>query len=313
MESTSSGRGVHATRPGKLREGGANAPLPQTAITADCRTWSLLGVSGGTDHALGRPSSVGRSPPQAPACLDLAAAWRIQEAGSGAWRRLDRGVPTGRRSYLPGSSGVLRAPPTIHKILDHGLRLADAVLRREAESASHGGPHTPSSRAFPLETGCTISATTHRSRGAEARMSHCGSIQIFVGAVSGNRPLLDAALGTRNLQLESRYEVQHSSTALGLVAAGVAAAIVPSLAIQQESYPRIRVIGLTDPVISRTLVLVSRKASHLSPAAQALYDLIRARAGATRSGADRALQGQWFQPGQWRFKAPRGSLPRASG
>jgi len=35
---------------------------------------------------------------------------------------------------------------------------------------------------------------------------------------------------------------------------------------------------LTDPVVSRTLVLVARKRGHLSPAAQALYDLILRRA-----------------------------------
>jgi DNA-binding transcriptional LysR family regulator len=98
---------------------------------------------------------------------------------------------------------------------------------------------------------------------------------IFVGAGSGNRPLLEAALGVRNLRIQSQYEVQRSSTAVGLVAAGVAAAIVPSLAIQKGAYPRIKIAAVTDPVVSRTLVLVLRKASHLSPAAQALYDMIR--------------------------------------
>ena len=74
--------------------------------------------------------------------------------------------------------------------------------------------------------------------------------------------------------------MQRSSTALGLVAEGVAAAVVPSLAIQKGTYPRITVVALTDPVVARTLVLVARKRGHLSPAAQALYDLIRHRAAA---------------------------------
>jgi DNA-binding transcriptional LysR family regulator len=54
-----------------------------------------------------------------------------------------------------------------------------------------------------------------------------------------------------------------------------AAAVVPSLAMQKGAYPRIKVIPLSDPVISRKLVLVSRNTAHLSPAAQALYDMIR--------------------------------------
>jgi DNA-binding transcriptional LysR family regulator len=61
---------------------------------------------------------------------------------------------------------------------------------------------------------------------------------------------------------------------VGLVAAGVAAAVVPSLAVQSGAYPNIRVVALTGPVISRKLVLVSRRKAQLSPAAQALYTLI---------------------------------------
>ena len=59
-----------------------------------------------------------------------------------------------------------------------------------------------------------------------------------------------------------------------LVAQGVAAAIVPRLAVQKGAYPTIKVVALTDPPVSRTLVLVSRKTSQLSPAARALYDMI---------------------------------------
>src|SRR6185503_7148380 len=100
---------------------------------------------------------------------------------------------------------------------------------------------------------------------------------IFAGHVSGNRPLLDLALAADSPRLRAYYEVQRSSTAVGLVAEGVGAAVVPSLAIQKGAYPRIRVVALTHPIVSRTLVLISRRAAHLSPAAQALYDLILGR------------------------------------
>lgn len=97
---------------------------------------------------------------------------------------------------------------------------------------------------------------------------------ILAGQASGNRALLDLALGTADVTLRSFYEVQRSSTAVGLVAAGVGAAVVPRLAMQKGDYPNIRVVTLTDPVVSRTLVLVARKTGRLSPAAQALYDMI---------------------------------------
>jgi DNA-binding transcriptional LysR family regulator len=98
---------------------------------------------------------------------------------------------------------------------------------------------------------------------------------ILAGEVSGNRPLLDTALAGRNIALRAQYEVQRSSTAAGLVAAGVGIAVVPSLAMQRGAYPSIKILRLTDPVISRTLVLVARRGAYLSPAAQALYDMIR--------------------------------------
>jgi DNA-binding transcriptional LysR family regulator len=48
--------------------------------------------------------------------------------------------------------------------------------------------------------------------------------------------------------------------------------------VQKGAYPNIRTIELVDPVVSRALVLVVRKTARLSPAAQALYDMIKVRA-----------------------------------
>jgi len=73
--------------------------------------------------------------------------------------------------------------------------------------------------------------------------------------------------------------VQRRSTAVGLVAEGVGVAVVPELAMQKGAYPELRVIPLVDPVVSRSLVLMTRKNAYLTPAAQALYDLIRSREG----------------------------------
>jgi DNA-binding transcriptional LysR family regulator len=60
-----------------------------------------------------------------------------------------------------------------------------------------------------------------------------------------------------------------------MAAKGVGATVVSGIAMQQDAYPRLRAIPLVDPVVSRTLVLVSRANAQLSPAAQALYDLMR--------------------------------------
>ena len=196
-------------------------------------------------------------------------------------------VPTVGVQYLPRiiEAYAQHFPSNRIQILDHASAgVADAVLRREAEFGIQiGGARHPDLVSVPLLEDRFVLICRDDHALAKTKTLAWKRLQahplIFVGAGSGNRPLLEAALGARNLKLESRYEVQRSSTAVGLVAAGVAAAIVPSLAMQAGAYPNIRTVALTDPVVSRTLVLVSRKASHLSPAAQALYDLIRERAG----------------------------------
>src|SRR5262249_46500030 len=101
---------------------------------------------------------------------------------------------------------------------------------------------------------------------------------ILAGAESGNRPLLDVTLEEHAIRLRSFYEVQRSSTAVGMVAEGVGVAVVPGLAVQKGGAPRLKVVPLVEPVVSRTLVLLSRTKAHLTPAAQALYDLMRKQA-----------------------------------
>jgi len=195
-------------------------------------------------------------------------------------------VPTVGVQYLPRviQEYSARHPNNRIKILDHASAgVAEAVLRREAEFGINiGGPHHPELASVPLLEDRFVLICRDDHPLAKRKKLSWKQLEpyplIFVGAVSGNRPLLDSALEARNLKLQSYYEVQRSSTAVGLVAEGVAAAIVPSLALQRGAYPRIRVVALTDPVVSRTLVLVSRKASHLSPAAQALYDTIAGQA-----------------------------------
>jgi len=101
-----------------------------------------------------------------------------------------------------------------------------------------------------------------------------GSDLVLVSGLSGNRALLDYQLARKRLRLSGRYEVEHLSTALGLVAAGVGSAILPYSTIQEGTYPRVRRIPLVKPVISRDLVMIRRRNATLSPAAQRFYDML---------------------------------------
>jgi DNA-binding transcriptional LysR family regulator len=96
---------------------------------------------------------------------------------------------------------------------------------------------------------------------------------ISVSNLSGNRLLLDYHLSQQQLELRGFYEVQHITTAIGLVLAGIGSAILPYSTLQAPS-PTLQRIPLVRPVIHRRIALIRRPNATLSPAAQALYDLI---------------------------------------
>jgi DNA-binding transcriptional LysR family regulator len=94
---------------------------------------------------------------------------------------------------------------------------------------------------------------------------------IAVSQSSGNRLLLDQALASTSARPQSVYEVQHVTTTLGLVEAGLGVAAVPSMAMPGEDHPLLVSIPLTDPVVKRTVGVIRRKGRSLSPAAQQLH------------------------------------------
>ncbi len=197
-------------------------------------------------------------------------------------------VPTVGVQYLPRilQDYCARFPDNRIKVLDHASSgVAQAVLRREAEfGINFAGQHHPEHREMTsiplLEDRFVMICRDDHPLAAKKRLSWKQLEPhrvIFPGNDSNNTPLLRLALGEARVALRSVFEVQRSSTAVGLVAQGIGVAVVPSLAIQAGAYPNIRVVALADPVVTRTFVLIARRSAHLSPAAQALYDMILKR------------------------------------
>lgn len=223
--------------------------------------------------------------PQARRLLaDLAAALtEIRETG-----KAQRGdvtlacVPTIGVHYLPHILQRYSAehPQNRVKVLDHSSgAVAQAVLTREAEFGINiAETHAPTLRSIPLLQDDFVLICREDHPLARRRTLPWEKLEghrlIFPGASSNNRPLLDHALAELAPRLTAFYEVQRSSTAVGLVVAGAGIAVAPRLAWQAGSYPGLRVVSLHTPVVRRTFSLISRKGAHLSPAAQALHDLI---------------------------------------
>jgi DNA-binding transcriptional LysR family regulator len=196
-------------------------------------------------------------------------------------------VPTVGVYYLPRviKEYSARYPDNRIKILDHlSPGVNDAVLRREVEfGICMAGSRNPELVSIPLlqDRYVLICRDDHPLAGKKklAWRQLAPHPLIFPSLVSSRRAQLNLALADQNLALQPHVEVERSSSAVGMVAAGVAAAVVPRLAVQEGAYPNIRIVAMTAPVVSWTMVLLSRKTAHLSPAAQALYDLLRVKAG----------------------------------
>jgi DNA-binding transcriptional LysR family regulator len=97
---------------------------------------------------------------------------------------------------------------------------------------------------------------------------------VVVDRSSGNRTLLDGALARHNLKLNWFYEVTHLNTSLGLVEAGLGISVLPRLATPQDEHPFLITRPIVNPVVSRTIGIVQRRGSALSPAAEKFVRLL---------------------------------------
>jgi len=102
-----------------------------------------------------------------------------------------------------------------------------------------------------------------------------GTDLIIVSNLTATRVFMDYQLAKRGISLNGAYEVQHHATAISLVAAGVGSAILPASTFKEGDRPGVRRIPLISPIVKRKVILVKRKSSTLSPAAEAFYNLAK--------------------------------------
>jgi DNA-binding transcriptional LysR family regulator len=93
---------------------------------------------------------------------------------------------------------------------------------------------------------------------------------IISGGLSGHRRLMENVRSRIKMDLGWKHEVQHLSTAVSLVAAGVAHAILPMLALPKEALGEVAVVRLEDPSISRRIGIVRRVGEPIPAGADAL-------------------------------------------
>ncbi|MGW9331195.1 LysR substrate-binding domain-containing protein [Bosea sp. NPDC055594] len=97
---------------------------------------------------------------------------------------------------------------------------------------------------------------------------------VRISAETGNRILIDDALGARRETLAWRYEVQRVATAVSFVRAGLGCTILPQLALDLAASGELAAIPLRSPTVTRTLGIITRKGVALKPAARELLSLV---------------------------------------
>jgi DNA-binding transcriptional LysR family regulator len=98
---------------------------------------------------------------------------------------------------------------------------------------------------------------------------------ITAGSRSGNMRLLEEALNGIDWRPDTTYEIDHLTTSLGLVEAGLGIAVVPQSSLPTGPHPSIVMRPLTDPTVSRTLCLFRRRNERLSTTAQRFLMIAR--------------------------------------
>lgn len=99
---------------------------------------------------------------------------------------------------------------------------------------------------------------------------------VRISAETGNRILVDDALGARRDTLDWRTEVQRVTTAVAMVRSGVGHAVVPQLAFDVAADPDLAAVPLVAPRVTRTVGVVTRRGVPLHEPAETLLDLARA-------------------------------------
>jgi len=93
----------------------------------------------------------------------------------------------------------------------------------------------------------------------------------------GIRPMIDAAAAQAGVALDVVNEVAFFSTALWMTQCGLGASIMPSAYARSARGAALVVRELQAPVVSRDISFVSKRGRSLSPAAQALADVLHAQ------------------------------------
>jgi DNA-binding transcriptional LysR family regulator len=161
-----------------------------------------------------------------------------------------------------------------------GVLVTEAVRRGDAEFGIHISQEGQDDLAEEVLAADPLVLVCHPEHAMAARVAVAWAELrerdlITLGGTSGNRALVEVQLEKVGLPKRGRIVVENTPSALALAATGVAAAILPSVAGRGSLLGTLVEVPLVEPVIHRSLSLVRRRRETLTPAAEALYRMLR--------------------------------------
>ncbi len=132
------------------------------------------------------------------------------------------------------------------------------------------------SEALMTDSFCVVSRDDHPLAALEqvAWTDLEGQQLVLLDYASGSRPIIDAVMQEYGVNATVVQELGHSATVFGLVEAGVGVSVLPWLALPLPAGASMVARPLV-PRAERTVELVRRRDRSLSPAAEAVWGLIR--------------------------------------
>ncbi|PPX87162.1 LysR family transcriptional regulator [Cronobacter sakazakii] len=191
-------------------------------------------------------------------------------------------VPSGAYYFMPDIIRQFQAryPRVRIKLIDSSVgNVIDAVSSGRADFGICFGRNLPPHIEFvPLVEDVYVAACRRDHPLAKKTQltwkAYFEQDYISLDKVSGNRTLLDQALGHITPARPSICETRHVTTVLGMVEAGIGIAAVPAMSMPVAGHSVLVPLRLVDPVVTRSVGLIRRSGRIQSYVAAELEKLI---------------------------------------
>ena len=221
---------------------------------------------------------------EALATLDAAIKATRDEARQRTSHLVLASVPTMTVHLVPQLvSALRRSRPEIHvRVLECGAGTVEQVVRDGTADLGFGFPTGPVERDLvfdrimhdPYRLVMPAGHSLASRDTVEWQELKCYKV-ITAGRQSGNMRVLDTALRGVTWRPDTQFEVDHLTTALGLVEAGLGIAVMPRSALPASSSSGLTMRDLVCPKVTRSLGVFRRRAATPSAVLRQLLLLLR--------------------------------------